>query len=181
MYVAGAAKNEKSEFDFTSTPWLGFVDVFIRLRDLPDYNAAWDKTNFNNASKIFKLLLDHAYVIPPTCFSEGMGIFGYLSGCSGCAWDSGNFFHTLIVGVCGLEKSQFGISIVAPKQLINSPINQLENMCWRNAIYNFEWKGKGEKIKKVSVDGKVIKAEADGNYLLKDSEGNHDVIIVLEN
>jgi len=179
MYVAAAAKNEKSEFDFTSTPWLGFVDVFIRLRNLPDYGKQWDEKNFNNASKIFKLLLDHAYDIPPACFTEGMGIYGYLSGCSGRAWDNGNFFHTLIVGICGLEKSQFGISISPPKQLINSPINNLENMYWRNAVYNFDWKGKGKKIKQVTVDGKIIKAEPNGNYLLKNPKGNHKVIISL--
>jgi len=179
MYVAGAVKVEKSEFDFSSVPWLGFVDVFIRLRDLPDYNAKWDKTNFNNASKIFKLLIDHAYDVPPAAFTEGMGPFGYLTGCAGRSWDNGNFFHTLIVGICGLEKSQYGIKITVPKQLINSPINQLENMCWRDAVYNFEWKGKGEKIKNVTVDGKIINPEADGNYLLKDSYGNHKVIISL--
>ena len=179
MYVAAAAHNEKSEFDFTSTPWLGFVDVFIRLRDLPDYNKQWDKTNFINASEIFKLLIDHAYDNPPGCFTEGMGIFGYLSGCSGRAWDNGNFFHTLIVGICGLEKTQFGISISQPKQLINSPINDLENMCWRNAVYNFQWKGNGQKIKQITVDGKLIKPESNGKYLLKNPEGNHNVIISL--
>ena len=179
MYVAGAAKNEKSEFDFTSTPWLGFVDVFIRLRDLPDYNAEWDKNNSDNASKIFKLLLDHAYDISPACFTEGMGIYGYLSGCSGRSWDNGNFFHTLIVGICGLEKSQFGITISAPKQLKNSPVNELKNMHWRNAVYNFEWKGKGKKIKNITVDKKVIEPEADGNYLLKNPKGEHEVIISI--
>ena len=179
MYVAGAVKTEKSEFDFSSVPWLGFVDVFIRLRDLPDYNAKWDKTNFNNASKIFKLLIDHAYDVPPAAFTEGMGPYGYLTGCAGRSWDNGNFFHTLIVGICGLEKSQFGIKITAPKQLKSSPVNELENMCWRNAVYNFEWKGKGEKIKNVTVDGIIISPEADGNYLLKDSKGNHEVIISL--
>ncbi len=177
MYVAGAAKNEKSEFEFTSTPWLGFLDVFIRVRDLPEYNAKWDEKNYNNASKVFKLLLDHAYDIPPACFTEGMGIYGYLSGCSGRSWDNGNFFHTLIVGICGLEKSQYGISITAPKQLKGSPVSELDNMYWRNAVYKFEWKGKGGKIKKVTVDDKVIKPEADGNYLLKDSEGEHEVIV----
>ena len=39
--------------------------------------------------------------------------------------------------------------------------------------------GKGEKIKKVTVDGKDIKSETDGNYLLKDSEGEHEVIVFL--
>jgi|GEM_PF-2900600 len=108
MYAAPGVKHERTEFDFSSIPWLGFLDVFIRVRDLPDYNKKWDETNFDNASKIFKLLLDHAYDVPPACFTEGMGPYRYLTGCAGRSWDNGNFFHTLIVGLCGLEKSRFG-------------------------------------------------------------------------
>ena len=169
MYVASAAKNEKSEFDFTSTPWLGFLDVYLRCK--LDHEP--------NRARIYKMLMDKAYVIPDACFSEGLGIYGYLSGVSGRSWDTGNFFHTLITEVYGIEKTKDGIRLQAPTPMDGFALTELRNMRWLDAVYDIQWVGPGEKIKGITVDGESV-AKKNGQYVLSDKESTHTVKVVLK-
>ena len=169
MYVASAAKHEKSEFEFTSTPWLGFLDVYLRCK--LDYKT--------NRSEIFKMLMDKAYVIPGACFSEGLGIYGYLSGVSGRSWDTGNFFHTLITEVYGVEKTKDAIEIEAPTQMGGFELTELKDFSWFEGVYNMQWVGRGSQISKVLLDGVAVK-KSHGKYLLTKKSGKHVVKIILK-
>ncbi len=107
------------------------------------------------------------------------GYNGYLTGGAGRSWDNGNFFHMLVCGVYGLEKSRDGIAITAPQKIDNTPLTELSNFRWRDAVYNFHWKGESSKINKVLIDGNEVKPES-GNYKLIDTSGEHEVLIILE-
>ncbi len=166
MYVASAAKNEKSEFDFTSTPWLGFLDVYLRC----------ELDHESNRARIYKMLMDKAYVIPDACFSEGLGIYGYLSGVSGRSWDTGNFFHTLIVKVYGIEKTKDGINLQNPVPMDGFSLTELKNLHWVDAVYDIEWVGRGSAIDAVELDGNTINpTTANGriSYALTEKAGQH--------
>jgi hypothetical protein len=170
MYVGPAAADPKSEFPFTSAPWLGFLDVYLRVRDgIP-----------GNRDRIFKLLVEHAHDIPPACFTEGLGITGYLSGVSGRSWDNANFFHALLVGVYGIEKTSGGIILRKPTSIAGTPLTKLENVRWRKADYILNWENSGDRIRRVTLDGKELKTNHDGEYLLEPAEGKHEVRVELE-
>jgi len=169
MYVASAAKNEKSEFDFTSTPWLGFLDVYLRCK--LDYTP--------NRAKIYKMLMDKAYVIPDACFSEGLGIYGYLSGVSGRSWDTGNFFHTLITAVYGVEKTKDGIRVQDPILMGGFNLTELKNIHWFDAVYDIEWVGQGSQIKGITLDGVAVEKNH-GQYNLSTKTGKHAVKVILK-
>lgn len=165
---------ELTEVEYTSGPWLGFFDVYLR----------GEKGHDKNRSRIFKSLLDHAWDIPAGCFTEGLGVYGNLTGGAGRSWDNGNFFHTLIVGILGIEKSKDGIAIKAPRPVDSIPMGSLQNVGWKNAIYHFQWKGKGGNIKEVLLDGRKIQpSDQDGkeSYLLTKTKGEHQCLIILTN
>ena len=124
------------------------------------------------------MLMQHAHDAGGVPFSEGAGIDGHLTGGAGRAWDNGNFFHMLICGVYGLEKSKDGINITAPKEIDGTPLTELMNFCWRKAVYSFKWTGKGKNIKSITVDGNKIASEA-GVYKLNNGVGSHEVEIKL--
>jgi hypothetical protein len=182
MYLAAAATKEDSEFPFTSAPWLGFLDVYLRCT----------RGIETNRDRIFGQLLDHAYDIPGVCFSEGLGIYGTLSGVSGRSWDNGNFFHTLITAIYGLKKSKDGIEIGPPTQMDSASVTELQNVRWRQAVYNFEWRGTGDRIDKVVLDGKEIESascdapgtgHAEGappTYRVAETEGEHKVVVFTQ-
>jgi len=170
MYVASAVKHEKSEVEYTSAPWLGFMDVYLRCK----------KGHEENRARVFKALIDHAYDIPTGCFTEGLGIYGYLSGVSGRSWDNGNFFHTLIVEIYGIEKSRHGIRIRPPTPLEPMPVTELKNVRWRSAVYDFQWQGSGPHLKEVRVNGEDrLGGESESAFVLTKSSGRHHVRIVL--
>ncbi|MCD4709690.1 MAG: hypothetical protein K8R52_02515 [Bacteroidales bacterium] len=170
MYCSPAAKNEESVMDCSSVTWLAFLDVYLR----------GTKGDEGNRTRIYEMLMEHAEDAGGIAFPEGAGVYGYLTGGAGRSWDNGNFFHMLICGVYGLEKSREGISISAPNQLDNVPLTELQNFCWRDAVYNFQWKGEGSQIRNIAVDGKEIKPES-GVYILSADSGVHEVDIILGN
>jgi hypothetical protein len=86
----------------------------------------------------------------------------------------------LICGVYGLEKSNSGILIYSPKPINGVPLTELRNICWRKAIYNFTWEGKGSQLAHVFVDGKKISSDSE-HILLTMDKGIHEVKIVLKN
>ena len=131
-----------------------------------------------NRAKIFQLLMKNALDAGGIPFPEGMGIMGYLTGNAGRTWDNGNFFHMLICGVYGLEKSKDGIRIVTPDKIRGVPLTELDNFRWREAVYNFKWIGNGKYIEEVTVDGNKIKSKS-GVYWLTNKRGSHEVEIKL--
>jgi hypothetical protein len=168
MYCAQAGHNEQSVMNCSSVTWLAFLDVYLR-----------GKKNYDtNRSKIYDMLMQHAHDAGGIVFPEGAGVYGNLTGGAGRAWDNGNFFHMLISGIYGLEKDVDGITISAPKKIDGTPLTELNNFCWRQAVYNFKWTGNGEKIKKVTVDGNEIASES-GVYKLNNKTGKHEVEITL--
>jgi len=173
MYIALAVKHDKSEVAYTSAPWLGFLDVYLRCKRGVE----------SNRSRIFKALIDHAYDIPTGCFTEGLGVYGYLSGVSGRSWDNGNFFHTLMVGIYGVEKSARGIRISPPVPVESMPISELKNVRWRDAVYDLRWEGSGRRLKEVRVDGQNrlgAESEPVSEFVVADRSGKHQIVIVLE-
>jgi hypothetical protein len=169
MYVAPAGHDKNSVISCSSTPWLGFLDVYLRCK--LDHAA--------NRSAIFKLLIDHAYDVPAAPFAEGAGIHGSLTGGAGRAWDNGNFFHCLINGIYGVEKTADGVTLNAPVKMADFPLTQLDNLRWQDAVYNLEWRGEGSKIKKVTVDGRPAAKLSGGRYRIAEKTGTHQVIIDL--
>ena len=168
LYCAPAGRNEKSIMDCSSVTWLAFLDVFLRG------NKGYEP----NRTRIYEMLMQHVGDAGGIPFPEGAGVYGYLTGGAGRSWDNGDFFHMLVCGVYGLEKNQHGIRISSPQQIGNIPVTELTNFCWRKAVYQFHWKGKGSQISKVTVDGRKLKPEA-GHYTLTASSGVHDVEIIL--
>lgn len=161
--------NKNSVMDCSSVPWLGFLDVYLRGKTGHD----------ENRSRIYDLLIAHAQDAGVIPFAEGAGINGGLTGNSGRAWDNGNFFHLLLCGVYGLEKSRDGIRITAPEKIEGVPLTELGEVCWRQAVYNFKWSGAGEHIASVTMDGdKDIPAQA-GTFNLTYKTGTHEVKVQL--
>ena len=167
-YCAPAGHNDQSVMSCSSVPWLGFLDVYLRGK----------KGHETNRSRIFDMLMKHAHDAGGIPFPEGAGIYGNLTGGAGRTWDNGNFFHMLICGVYGLEKSKDGIKIVSPEKIDGTPLTMLQNFRWRKAIYNFKWIGEGKSIKSVTMDGNEI-ASKQGVYSLTDKIGSHKVEIEL--
>ncbi len=169
MYCATAGHNDESVMDCSSVTWLAFLDVYLR----------GVKGHEENRATIFEMLMEHSKDAGGTVFPEGAGVYGYLTGGAGRSWDNGSFFHMLISGVYGLEKTKDGISISSPQKIDNVALTELKNVCWREAVYHFQWKGEGKKIKKVLVNGKKLKPKS-GNYKLTDTSGEHKILIILE-
>lgn len=168
MYCAPAGHNNQSVMECSSVTWLAFLDIYLRGKKGHDVNR----------SKIFDLLMKNAYIAGEVPFSEGAGIYGTFTGNAGRSWDNGNFFHMLICGVYGIEKSQNGISISPPESIEGNPLTELLNLHWRRAVYDFKWNGMGNHIKTVTVDGKKVAAKS-GIYMLTSEVGNHEVAISL--
>ena len=168
MYCAPAGHNSQSVSDGSSVTWLAFLDVFLRGK----------KGCLTNRSKIYDMLLQHAYDAGKIPFSEGMGVYGSLTDGAGRTWDNGNYFHMLICGIYGLEKDNNNITISAPVLIEGTPLTELKNFYWGNAIYNFSWKGTGSKIKTITVDGEKVNHEI-GEYKLFDKAGKHNVQIIM--
>jgi hypothetical protein len=164
MYCAPAGKNEKSVMDCSSVTWLAFLDIYLRGK----------KGHETNRDRIYDLLMQHSRDAGGIVFPEGAGVYGTFTGGAGRSWDNGNYFHMLVCGIFGIDKSKEGIRISAPNPVAGLPVTELLNVCWKDAIYNFRWEGKGNKIKQVQVDGKEIKGEA-GKYLLTGRSGRHEV------
>jgi hypothetical protein len=164
-YIAPAAHGR---VDYSSAPWLGFLDVYLRGK----------KEHYKNRSEIFHLLIQHAYDAGGMPFPEGGGINGFLTGHAGRTWDNGNFFQMLVSGIYGLEKSKDGIKITAPEKINGVPLTEMKNFQWRKAIYNFKWTGEGKQIKSITVDGNEITREP-GVYKLTGKTGDHNVEIHL--
>lgn len=170
LYTSHALVNENSEIDRATTPWLGFIDVYLRCK----------LGHANNRSEIFSLLIKHAYDIPAAPFTEGVGIYGKLTGGAGRSWDNGNFFHCLISGIYGIEKSAKGIIVTAPVKMADFPLTELNNVCWRDAVYDFKWQGNGSRISEVTVDGKPRHLTNSGMFMLTDKDGKHQVVINMQ-
>ncbi len=170
MYTAPIGKTAASILDHATTPWLGFLDVYLRCK----------KRDSMIRSDVFALLIKNAYVLPAAPFSEGAGISGTLTGGAGRAWDNGNFFHCLISGIYGLEKSRTGIQVSAPAKIDGFPITELENVRWKNAVYDFTWTGSGSIIDQVLLDGKpCLPCTSSGAYLLHKPTGLHKVTVKM--
>lgn len=173
MYVAHlAATNDMTVEDVSTTPWLGFLDVYLRSK-----TGAGSELN---RRRILALLLAHAYDVAETPFSEGLGIYGSITGGAGRSWDNGNFFHCLINGIYGIEKTYADIRVSAPKPVPEFAFKELRSVPWRNAIYDFEWQGRGTQIASVRLDGRVLKPSDSGDYVIADNSGRHTVLITLE-
>jgi hypothetical protein len=168
MYCAPAAHNAGSVMDCSSVTWLAFLDVYLRGK----------KDYADNRSRIYDLLMKHAGDAGGIPFPEGAGVYGSLTGGAGRSWDNGNFFHMIICGMYGLEKTRKGILISNPERIDKVPLTELLNFCWREAIYNFHWTGLGNSISKVICDGKELKTP--GKWMLDSDRGIHEVEIVLD-
>lgn len=168
-YVVPAHASPRKMIDCSTAPWLGFLDVYLRCKF--DHPA--------NRSKIFKLLIAHAYDVPSAPFAEGAGNSGVLTGGAGRAWDNGNFFHCLINGIYNVEKDKDGLTIGVPVKMAGFPLTELNNVRWRNAIYNLQWRGEGTKIKTVTMDGRPVSKLAGGRYRLAEKAGAHKVLIEM--
>ncbi len=171
MYTAPIAERKpETVHDCSTTPWLGFLDVYLRCR-----TGAGD---LRNRTRIWQLLLAHAYDIADAPFTEGLGIFGTLTGGAGRLWDNGNFFHTLVCGVYGLEKFSAGIRVGAPGKMLDAPRSCLNGMQWRDAVYDFRWEGKGTRVQRVRLDGRTVRP-GDTGIVLNKPRGYHRVVIEL--
>lgn len=164
-----AAQKGKSVMNCSSVPWLGFLDVYLRGKTGHDQNR----------SRIFDLLISHAHDAGVIPFPEGAGIAGSLTGNSGRAWDNGNFFHMLVCGVYGLEKTKDGIVITAPDKIADVPLTELRDFRWRQAVYDFQWSGVGKNIESVTVDGKKSILPTGRIFILTKKTGTHAVDIGL--
>jgi hypothetical protein len=170
MYCAPAGHNDKSVMDCSSVTWLAFLDIFLR----------GEKGYEKNRREIYDLLIKHSLDAGAVLFPEGAGVYGSLTGGAGRSWDNGNYFHMLVCGFYGLEKSNKGIVISNPGRVENLPLTELQNFCWRQAVYNFRWKGEGKKIQKIKCDGTDLRP-TNGEWLLDSKNGNHQVEVVLGN
>lgn len=168
MYVATINHTSNTVIDGSSTPWLGFLDVFLRCKN------GWE----NNRSQVFKMLIDHAYAVPAAPFSEGAGIEGNLTGGAGRSWDNGNFFHCLISGIYGVHKSVSSLALIAPTPMKDFPLTELKNVQWQDASYDIAWEGTGSKIASVTLDGVKVSPKG-GRYLLTKPSGQHAVVVKL--
>jgi hypothetical protein len=125
-------------------------------------------------------------------FAEGAGNSGVLTGGAGRAWDNGNFFHCLINGIYNIEKDKDGLTIGAPVKMADFPLTELNNVRWRDAVYNLQWRGAGTKIKTVTLDGRPVtkisgRSYADtlkgghqtGRYRLAENTGTHEVVVEM--
>jgi hypothetical protein len=169
MYIAPAGHNEKSVLDCSTTPWLGFLDVYLRCKHGRE----------KNRSEIFGLLIEHAYDVPAAPFTEGAGIDGSLTGGSGRLWDNGNFFHCLVSGVYGIEKQAEAIHVTSPTRMTGFRLTQLRNVHWRDAEYDFRWEGTGSRISELMLDSVRQSPTISGEYLLSSKTGRHIVTITL--
>jgi len=172
MYVAPAAHNEKSVIDSSSTPWLGFLDVYLRCKLGRETNRA----------RIFSMLLDHAYDIGAAPFTEGAGIDGSLTGGAGRSWDNGNFFHCLVSGVYGIEKSADHIELTPPTPMEGHALTQLKNIRWHDAVYDVRWEGSGSRISSVTVDSVEVRPTLRRGgqvWVLTERSGMHTVVVNL--
>ncbi|NMB71934.1 MAG: hypothetical protein GYA22_07285, partial [Bacteroidales bacterium] len=88
-------------------------------------------------------------------------------------------FHMLVCGIYGIEKSREGILVSAPDPIPGVPFTELLHVCWRNAVYNFHWEGKGSRIVQVLTDGHRAEPVA-GKFLLDQQSGEHEVKVLLE-
>ncbi len=170
MYCAPAGHNDKSVMDCSSVTWLAFLDIYLR----------GEKGYEKNRREIYDLLIKHSLDAGAVLFPEGAGVYGSLTGGAGRSWDNGNYFHMLVCGFYGLEKSKDGIVISNPGKVENLPLTELKNFCWRQAVYNFQWKGEGKKIQKIICDGTDLK-QTNGKWLLDSMNGTHQVEVVLGN
>ena len=170
IYCAPAGHNEKSVMDCSSVTWLAFLDVYLR----------GEKEYEKNRSRIYDLLMQHAGDAGGINFPEGAGVYGSLTGGAGRSWDNGNYFHMLICGIYGIEKEKEGVLISNPHKIDNVPLTELLNFCWREAVYNFHWTGRGKHIKKIMCDANEVKSTSD-KWLLISDKGVHDVEIMLDN
>jgi hypothetical protein len=168
MYCAPAGHNEKSVMKCSSVTWLAFLDIYLR----------GEKGYEKNRREIYDLLIRHSHDAGGILFPEGAGVYGSLTGGAGRSWDNGNYFHMLVCGFYGLEKSKDGIVISNPDRVENLPLTELKNFCWRQAVYNFQWNGEGRKIKKIICDGTDLKL-TNGEWLLDFRNGTHRVEVVL--
>jgi hypothetical protein len=170
MYCAPAGHNDKSVMDCSSVTWLAFLDIYLR----------GEKGYEKNRREIYDLLIKHSLDAGGILFPEGAGVYGSLTGGAGRSWDNGNYFHMLVCGFYGLEKSKDGIVISNPGKVENLPLTELKNFCWRQAVYNFQWKGEGKMIQKIVFDGTDLK-QSKGQWLLDSMKGTHQVEVVLGN
>jgi len=166
MYCAPAGHNQSSVMTCSSVPWLAFLDVYLRGK----------KGHEANRDRIYDLLMLHARVAGGTPFAEGANIMGSLTGNAGRSWDNGNYFHMLVSGMYGIEKTNDGIVLSSPNPIKNIPLTELKNVGWRNATYNLIWKGDGSRIIHVKIDGAEIMPQS-GTYLLTFDTGTHEVEI----
>jgi hypothetical protein len=170
MYCAPAGHNEKSVMDCSSVTWLAFLDVYLR-----------GKKGFEtNRDRIYQLLMQHSRDAGGILFPEGAGVYGNLTGGAGRSWDNGNFFHLLVCGIYGIEKTSEGVHISPPNPINGIPLKELLNVIWKNAAYNFHWEGPGNRIAQVMLDGKVVSPTAE-YYLLSREAGIHEVKISMKN
>lgn len=170
-YVVPAHASPNKVINCSTAPWLGFLDVYLRCK----------LNHSDNRSKIFKLLIEHAYDVPAVPFAEGAGNSGTLTGGAGRAWDNGNFFQCLINGIYNVEKDANGLTIGAPVKMADFPLTELNNMRWRDAIYNLQWRGEGTKIKSVTIDGQPAIKLGEERYRLAEKAGIHNVLIEMTN
>lgn len=169
-YCAPVAPHNPDAMDCSSVPWLGFMDVYLRGKTGHEENRA----------KIFNLLMQHAYDARGVVFSEGAGINGRLTGNGGRTWDNGNFFHLLICGIYGLEKTGDGILLTAPEKIDGVPLTELKNLRWHSAVYDFHWTGEGKNIASVTLDGRPVAPGSGSVYLLTAASGTHEVEVTLK-
>jgi hypothetical protein len=170
MYCAPAGHNDKSVMNCSSVTWLAFLDIYLR----------GEKGYEKNRREIYDLLIKHSLDAGGILFPEGAGVYGSLTGGAGRSWDNGNYFHMLVCGFYGLEKSKDGIIISNPNKVENLPLTELRNFCWRQAVYNFQWEGEGNKIQKIIYDGSDLK-QTNGEWRLDSGNGTHQVEVVLGN
>jgi hypothetical protein len=168
MYCAPAGHNETSVMDCSSVTWLAFLDVYLR----------GEKGYETNRSRIYNLLMKHARDAGGIPFPEGAGVYGSLTGGAGRSWDNGNFFHMLICGIYGIEKNKEGIRISSPNPIENIPVTELLNVCWKKAVYNFRWEGKGNRIAYVLLDGRKVKSDHN-TFVIDKNTGVHNVKITM--
>lgn len=168
MYCAPLGEQQQCQMQCSSVPWLAFLDVYLRGK----------KGHTRNRSRIYDLLMKHALDAGGIPFSEGVGISGCLTGGAGRAWDNGNFFHMLVSGIYGIEKSNEGIQITAPAPIEGTPFTELRNMRWGNATCNFRWRGVGTRIESVRLNGKHVYPQGE-KWVLRELSGDCAVDVVL--
>jgi len=167
MYCAPAGHDQSSVMTCSSVPWLAFLDVYLRGK----------KGHEANRDRIYDLLMLHAKDAGGIPFSEGASIMGSLTNNAGRSWDNGNYFHMLVSGMYGIEKTYDGIVLSSPNPINNKPLTELKNVGWRDATYNLKWNGDGTRIINVKIDGVELIPQM-GTYLLNYNTGTHEVEII---